>query len=262
MCRLLAYMGPEVSLYDLILKPPHNLEKQAWQPKELRETKLNADGFGFGWYKSSYSTDDPIGLYRQTFPIWNDANLKDLSQALKQNLFFAMIRSATAGLGLSMSNTQPFMHQQWMFQHNGYILDFHKEFRNSTRHLLIPEYENIIQGNTDSEYIFAILMQHLAETGSPISALQKTFADIAHLIDDKRSLLNIMLTDGHTIYASKYAINGQCPSLYYGHSINDFPDNSQLLVSEALNDDSNWQPIDDNCIVIIQADRNMEIHKV
>jgi len=259
MCRLLAYMGPGISLYDLILKPPHNLEKQAWQPLELRETKLNADGFGFGWYKSDNQKDDQIGLYRQPHPIWNDANLKDLSQALKQNLFFAMVRSATAGLGMSLNNTQPFVYKQWLFQHNGYILDFAKDFRSPIRNLLNADNENIIQGSTDSEYIFALLMQHLAQTGSPVSALQQTFNDIADLTKDRRSLLNIMLSDGENIYASKHAINGQCPSLYYGHSINDFPANSQLLASEALNDDNNWQSIDDNSIIIIKPDQHIEL---
>ena len=262
MCRLLAYMGPKICLYDLILKPPHNLEKQAWQPQELRETKLNADGFGFGWYKSDKQKDDQIGLYRQPHPIWNDANLKDLSQSLKQNLFFAMVRSATAGLGMSLNNTQPFVYKQWLFQHNGYILDFATNFRSQIRSLLTPDYENIIQGNTDSEYIFTLLMQHLEETGSPVAALQQTFNDIADLTNDKRSLLNIMLSDGETIYASKHAINGLCPSLYYGLSIDGFPENSQLLVSEKLNDDNNWQAIDDNSIIIIQPNQKIELLKI
>jgi gamma-glutamyl hercynylcysteine S-oxide hydrolase len=258
MCRLLAYMGPEISLYDLILKPKHSLEKQAWQPQELRETKLNADGFGFSWYKPA----NKPALYRQAFPIWNDANLKDLSQSLKQTLFFAMVRSATGGQAMSLNNTQPFTYKHWMFQHNGYIQNFSEEYRVPSRHLLNNKYENIIQGNTDSETLFALLMQHIEQSNSPADAIRQTFHDIGELIKRERSLLNIMLTDGHTIYASKHAINGLCPSLYYGKNINDFPDNSQLLVSEALNEDKHWQAIDDHSIIIIKPDQDIEFIKI
>lgn len=258
MCRLLAYMGPEINLFDLILKPHHNLEKQAWQPKELREAKLNADGFGFGWYQQNGET----ALYRQSYPIWNDSNLKDLSLTLKQNLFFAMVRSATGGHDTGLSNTQPFAYKHWLFQHNGYILNFTTDFRTQTRRLLHHDYENLIQGNTDSEYIFALLMQHLEQTDDPVTALQHTFNDIASITKDKRSLLNIMLSDDSNIYASKHAINGLCPSLYYGRNINDFPENGQLLASESLNDDKNWQSVDDHRIIHLQKNKNIEIFNI
>ena len=255
MCRLLAYMGPEINLYNLILKPSHSLEKQAWSPKELKETKLNVDGFGFAWFKSN---GEPA-LYRQSYPIWNDANLKDLSQTLKQKFYFAMVRSATAGLQMSVNNTQPFYYKDWLFQHNGYIQDFARDFRVQMRHLLNNKYENIIQGNTDSEYIFALLMQYIEKTNDPIEALKLTFNDIKQLIKTKPALLNIMLSDGDTIIASKYALNGECPSLYYGHSINEFPDNSQLLVSEPLNNDDHWLAIKDQSFLVIRNNQQVKI---
>ena len=59
-----------------------------------------------------------------------------------------------------------------------------------------------------------------------------------------------MLTDGQRIYATRYAINGLCPSLYYGHNIAAFPD-SQIIVSEALDSDPNWQAVDDNQLLIL-----------
>lgn len=255
MCRLLAYTGPEISLHDLILKPQHSLEKQAWQPQELKEAKLNADGFGFGWYKEN----EQIARYRQPFPIWNDANLLDLSQTLKQSLLFAMVRSATVGLGASTDNTQPFAHKHWLFQHNGYIMDFDKNFRGQTRQLLNINYENIVKGNTDSEYIFALLMQQLNDINDPVKAIKQTLNILKDLVKDTRCLLNIMLSDGETIYASKHAINGECPSLYYGYDIKDFPTSSQLLVSEKLNDDSHWKSIDDNNIIVIKQNKTIEL---
>ena len=248
-------MGSEINLFDLILKPQHNLEQQAWQPRELREAKLNADGFGIGWYLPNKD----IARYRQPLPIWNDTNLKDLSLSLKQNLFFAMIRSATDVLNANVVNTQPFAYKHWLFQHNGYIQNFSDDFRIQIRQLLNPDYENLIQGSTDSEYIFALLMQHIEQCNDPVVALQHTFDNIQNVIGDKRSLLNIHLSDGECIFASKHAINGLCPTLYYGKNIAGFPNNSQLLSSEPLNDDDNWQAIKDHCIIILQANKQIEL---
>lgn len=50
MCRLAAYLGPPITLARYLLDPPDNLVHQAWAPRELVYARLNADGFGFGWF--------------------------------------------------------------------------------------------------------------------------------------------------------------------------------------------------------------------
>ncbi|HBE92200.1 MAG TPA: hypothetical protein DDW55_06595, partial [Gammaproteobacteria bacterium] len=50
MCRLAAYLGPELRLEKLLIEPEHSLVKQSWAPREMLEAKLNADGYGYGWY--------------------------------------------------------------------------------------------------------------------------------------------------------------------------------------------------------------------
>ncbi len=245
MCRLLSYLGPDISLEELIIKPEHSLEKQAWQPKELREAKLNADGFGIGWYHNT----QPM-RYRQPIPIWNDPNLVDLSHSMQTTLWFAMVRSATPGLGTHHYNTQPFRYQQWMFMHNGYILDFATTARSQLRHILDHEFEDNIHGNTDSEYIFALIL-HYMKDNSVTEAIEKTFNTLSEIIGEGRALLNIMLTDGNQIYATSYAINGLCPTLYYGKGINGFNKDSQILTSEAITEDTEWQSAQDNQLIIL-----------
>jgi glutamine amidotransferase len=44
MCRLLGYIGEPIILEDILLKPAHSLLVQSYQPRELREALLNADG--------------------------------------------------------------------------------------------------------------------------------------------------------------------------------------------------------------------------
>ena len=244
MCRLLAYLGKDIHLRQLLHEPEHGLEKQAWQPRELREARLNADGFGIGWYNHMQPA-----RYRQPIPIWNDANLQDLSNTLHAELYFATVRSATPGLGTHHYNTQPFRYENWIFMHNGYIRDFAHSARPQIRHILDHEFEANIQGSTDSEYIFALILHYMKQ--SPIvEAIARTHHTLADIIGDESALLNTMLTDGQRIYATRYAINGLCPSLYYGHNIAAFPD-SQIIVSEALDSDPNWQAVDDNQLLIL-----------
>ncbi|MFB3089839.1 MAG: class II glutamine amidotransferase, partial [Gammaproteobacteria bacterium] len=68
MCRLAAYIGPEISLGRFLMEPSHSLLRQSWEPKEMDEAVLNADGFGFGWVNQS----NKAAIYTNTYPIWSD----------------------------------------------------------------------------------------------------------------------------------------------------------------------------------------------
>lgn len=258
MCRLLAYLGDDIHLSRLLLEPEHSLEKQAWQPRELREARLNADGFGFAWYNSQHGKLTPAS-YRNTIPIWNDANLLDLSQTLRFPLWMAYVRSATVGLGLSMHNTQPFIYQQWTFLHNGYIFDFKGKTQHQLINLLDDRFLHLVRGNTDSEYIFALLMQ-LLDTLTPIDALRQCAETLREITGDKRSLLNIVISNGEQVYALKHAINGLCPSLYYCNTNSQFGIGNQLLVSERLDNDDSWQAIADHTLIELHRNTGIQFY--
>jgi len=251
---MLAYIGNNILLSKLLLLPEHSLEKQAWQPRELRETKLNADGFGFAWYADNASD---AYRYRNILPIWNDSNLHALSNTMQRPLWMAIVRSATPGLSVSLENTPPFTHHQWCFMHNGYLLNFETDSRQKIRHELSDKYSSLIKGSTDSEYIFALLMQ-LLETNSPVVAIQKCMQIITDIMRNNRALLNIILSDGEKLYALRHAINGESPSLYYANNTNEFAENNQLIASERLNDDANWNAINDDEIIVLQQQSVMQ----
>lgn len=250
MCRLTAYLGPETSLEHIIFDTKHSLEKQSWQPRELREAKLNADGFGLGWFNDN----GEIARYRQTLPIWADPNLRSITQSLHRPLWLCYIRSATPGLGTSLENTQPFCAQNWQYFHNGYINNFHQDIRARIRHLLPHEMESIIQGSTDSEYLFALILHNFQQSNDMIKAIHDSFKQLEEWLGNERALLNVMLSDGIQVIASCHALNGECPSLYYGKDIDEFPPHSQLIVSEKLNDDSHWKAIAAHQIIRLRPD--------
>lgn len=251
MCRLSAYIGPPISLAHFLLHPPHSLVRQSWAPREMCEAKLNADGYGFGWF-------DPNGVpvkFTSTLPIWSDINLPALGGSLFAPAWVANVRSATPGLATSQANTQPFADEEFLFLHNGFIVDFARGMRGRMRAALRPEIEATVHGNTDSEYIFALLRNILADDPEmPVAeGLLQLFAVLAEWLAGERALLNLLLCDGERLYASRHAINGDCPSLYYTTDDDAYPDGF-LIASEPLTESRFWQPVPANhCLVLDPA---------
>ena len=54
--RHLVYLGRPRALRELAADPPHSLLPQSWQPRRQVHGRLNADGFGVGWYAEG----DPV----------------------------------------------------------------------------------------------------------------------------------------------------------------------------------------------------------
>jgi len=256
MCRLAAYIGPTLPLKQFLVDPPHSLVHQSWAPKELHYAKLNADGFGFGWY----GLDQAPAIYTNPAPIWNDLNLDYLAKSIESDLWLANVRSATQGSPVNQSNTQPFHDAELIFLHNGYIRDFRTLFRSLFEAELEPEFSASIRGNTDSEYLFALLRQILADdTDLPLDvALGALFEQLDEWIGDQDALLNIVVTEGQRLYASRHAINHDCPSLYYTTDDDAFPD-AQIVASEPITHADFWQPVPEHHILILDPEQPPEL---
>lgn len=245
MCRLGAYIGPAISLQAFLIEPPHNLIKQSWAPKEMAEAVLNADGFGFGWYSD---INDPM-TYLNTLPIWSDINLESLARSLRSEVWLGCVRSATPGQMTGLNNTQPFKFGKLLFVHNGYIKNFSETCKPEFNEFLEPGVRAEINGNTDSEYIFAVFRQMLSQSSQDIaSAINQTVNEITRLAGDTPVLMNCIISNGDSVYALRHAINGQSPSLYYSGN----PDSlagGKLVASEPFNDNDDWQKFPDSHIL-------------
>lgn len=235
MCRIAAYLGPEIPLKHFLSEPAHSLMVQSWAPREMKEAKLNADGFGFGWF----AIDGHPATYTNPMPIWTDPNLAALGRELTTDLWLAYVRSATRRTDVSHANTQPFVSDDLIFTHNGYIDQFGETLRHHIRHALTTECEKTIHGNTDSEYLFALLRQQLMHNDDLEVALPELFKLLAKWAGQVRLLLNIVIATKDTIIATRHAINGSSPSLYYSVSDPLFP-GAKLVASEPLTDRVNW----------------------
>jgi glutamine amidotransferase len=252
MCRLAAYLGPAISLQQFLIDPQHSLYRQSREPRELKYAKLNADGYGFGWY-------DPEGrpaAYTTSLPIWADANLPALARSLHQTLWIAEVRSATEGNPVHPLNTPPFCAGQQLFIHNGFITDFHQQVRPRMLQLLAPAITAGIHGNTDSEYLFACLRQLLHDNADlqPVSAIQRLYEQIAGMVGIQPALLNLVIADAGAIYAARHALNHESPSLYYTSTDPDFPD-GQLVASERFSNDKGWQTVPEHHVLVLRRDQ-------
>ncbi|AOU97232.1 ergothioneine biosynthesis protein EgtC [Acidihalobacter yilgarnensis] len=258
MCRIAAYLGPEIPLERLLIDPEHSLLIQSWAPRELRFARLNADGFGFGWFDREGQPE----IYLNPAPIWADHNLPTLARTLRSDLWLAMVRSATPGFGNHIANTQPYRDGELLFTHNGYIERFRETARPILQRELSAEIESGILGNTDSEYIFALIRQLL--TDDEELAIEAAIGEALGLIGDwagegGTALLNLVISDGERVYAARHAVNGECPSLYYSIDDERFPEGAQLVASEPLNDRAFWQTVPEHHILILDPDAPPEL---
>jgi len=215
MCRWLAYSGGPIYLEDLLFKPKNNLIDQSMSSRSA-ETPTNGDGVGIGWYGKR----ERPGLFRSVRPAWNDFNLHDLAENIESQLFLAHVR-ATSLATIQETNCHPFRYGKWLFLHNGEIFEVEK-IRRDLLMAVAPEYFGNILGTTDSELIF-----HLALTfglqDDPVNALQRTAGFIEetgrrHGIDESL-WATLAATDGKTIYCVRYASDGDAPTLYVSHNI-------------------------------------------
>jgi len=211
MCRWLAYSGNEIPLEVLLFQPEHNLIDQSMSSRS-RDTPTNGDGFGVGWYGHRESP----GLFRSIRPAWNDSNLRDLAAHVQSPLFLAHVR-ATSLATVQETNCHPFRYRNWLFVHNGEIEKI-EQYRRDLLMAVDPAiFENML-GSTDSEVLFHLAITFGLES-DPHGALQRMAAFVektarCHGVDDA-IWMTLGISDGKSLYAVRYASDGDAPTLHH-----------------------------------------------
>lgn len=246
MCRLAAWTGPPRALSALTHDPPHSLQKQSWAPLHMIDARLNADGAGVAWYPDD-GERHPV-RYRTTLPLWSDENLASLAPRIRSRVAIAVIRSATPGLAVSPASTPPFVHEELTFAHNGFLQGFHRNFMRPMRERLGDEAYATIIGGTDSEHVFALILEQLAGARSTEALVEAT----KQAVESSKSIarahgakaaLNLMVSNGQTLIATRFCEGGPAPSLFLrcGEGV--------TLASEPL-DDADWQEVPEGTLVV------------
>lgn len=256
MCRFAAWKGPPRPLSALTHDPPHALVRQSWEPRRMLEAKLNADGSGVAWYPDD-GTRKPA-RYRSVLPLWSDENLASMAPRISARMAIAIVRSATPGHRVSTSNTPPFVHDELTFAHNGALENFHRTFMRPLREALGDEAYATVVGGTDSEHVFALLLERLAgERGlaSLVEAMRWTIGFCARLAraNEARAALNLVVGNGDALVAARFGEGGDAPSLFLKQ------DEGCTIASEPLDDDARWREVPANHLVVVGEGGDAEL---
>jgi glutamine amidotransferase len=252
MCRMVAYLGgPEATLSSLVLEPQHSLLVQSYAPKEMMSGVVNADGFGVGWY-APWSGDEPA-VYRSDGPLWSNRSFAGIAPRIRARTAFAAVRSATPGLPVEESGTPPFASGPFMFVHNGAIEDFRRTVMRPLRNALSDESYAGLLGTTDSETIFAVLLDRLRGSSGDLA---RALAEGVRHVDEVcaklsvRATLNLAVTDGEGMTFSRYSTEGPSNSLYYVEDGEAFP-RAVVVASERLDGDAGWREVPDRHMLLV-----------
>ena len=239
MCRHLAYLGPAgppVSLRSVLCDPPYALFRQAWAPRRQRYGRVNADGFGVGWYAG----DDPIpARYRRAVPMWADPSFLDVARVTRTTALLAAVRSATAGTAPDESAAAPYRRGRWLFSHNGMIEGWPASVAGPAGRLP-AELLLDLEARTDSALLWALTAHRLDGGATPGDALAGAVAAVA---TETGGRFNLLLTDGATIAATAYG-----DTLCYR-----VVDGSVVVASEPDDERGGWVDVPDRSVLVAVA---------
>jgi glutamine amidotransferase len=257
MCRLLGYLGSSVKLEHLIQSADHSLVEQSYQPQEMTAGLLNADGFGIACFDIDRAV--PPFVYRSILPIWNDTNLPSICRFIRSDCVIASVRSATPGLAVDLSNCQPYNYDGWIFAHNGYIDNFRRSLYRPMADLLIDELYQNVHGTTDSEHIFALLLKNLRQfPDRPLLALAQTVNQVLQLAEKWGvfASLNLLFSNGQTLYAGRCSSRSPAPSLYYLQTGQGVYLASEPMQFRYLEEAQSWQAFPESSFAEIGRNRD------
>ncbi len=220
MCRHLAWLGTPRSLGELLLGPPYGLLVQSYAPRRQRHGRMNADGWGVGFYAPS--RPEPA-RWRSNRPLWGDASFASVAPLISSGCVLAAVRSATDGMPADETAAAPFLSGRWLLSHNGVIdrsvLGSH------------PAAESVCDSALLAAHLFGFGAERL---GSFVTALGRR---------DPGARLNLLLTDGQRILATRW--NDSLSVLDAGDGV--------VVASEPYDDDPRWADVPEHHLVDVAA---------
>ena len=162
MCRILAYIGPELPLESLLLTPENSLINQSLDP-ELHP-HLQLAGWGFAaWSEHLLKPEEPF-LYRRPKAAFYDDNAKRIIPSLQGNTLLAHVRASSydAKVVQTDENCHPyaFDETQWIIAQNGALPNWNLLQRELLAYCQ-DRYLKQMRGTTDTEFLYVLLLSLL-----------------------------------------------------------------------------------------------------
>lgn len=216
MCRHLGWLGRPRTLAALVLEPSHSLLVQSYAPRRQAHGRVNADGWGVGFYTDGR---DRPARWRSRSPLWTDASFASVAPVLSSGCVVAAVRSATAGMPIEASASAPFTSGRWLLSHNGRV----------ERAVLPrePAAESMCDAALLAASVFSRGPEHLGAVVLEVAAR------------DPAARLNLLATDGTRLLATTW---GDTLSVLVD-------DDGVALASEPWDDDARWTDVPDRHLV-------------
>ncbi|TKX26834.1 hypothetical protein C1H76_0989 [Elsinoe australis] len=186
---------------------------------KLRNLALNTDGHGLVYFRS------PL-------PLSSSSNFLSLASNTSTTCLLAHVR-AGSGAPVSELNCHPFVFGRLSIMHNGSVGSFSKIKRQLLDRLSQKVYDQI-QGGTDSEVVAALIVQEIGLEGdlervdcgvrvlaaAVVAVFQAVLETQKEVLGrTEASSLNVCVTDGRVLVATRFRNSGEePPSLYWSVS--------------------------------------------
>jgi glutamine amidotransferase len=257
-CRHLAYLGPPTTLAALLLDPPHGLLHQSYAPADMRcDARVNADGFGAGWYPLAVPSAGPGGRpdtrpgagppapparYRGDHPIWADAAFAALAAVTPAGAVLAAVRSATVGMPVTAAAAAPFAEGPWLFSHNGVVRGWPGTVTGLAAALPVADLLTL-DAPTDAALLWALVRHRLRRGDDPGVVLADTVLAVDAAAPGSR--LNLLLTEGTTVWATTWT---------HALSVRAVP-GAVTVASEPTDAGPGWAAVPDGHLVVAASGR-------
>ena len=255
MCRLFGlHAGRNVVTATFwLLDAPDSLAAQG---------RRNPDGTGLG----VFGADGEPEIHKQPMAAWNDREFACEAKQITGTTFLAHVRYATTGK-LDVVNTHPFLQDGRIFAHNGVVDDLDQlDARLTSLGAL-----GLVQGQTDSERVFALITACIRDRDGDVSA---GLVDAIGWVADNLPLysVNVLLCtatefwalrypDAHDLYvldrhgaAGMFELRTDRIRARSGH-LTRLP--SVVFASERMDDNPAWRLLDAGELVHVDADLNI-----
>lgn len=256
MCRLFGLHADKrvVTATFWLLEAPDNLAEQS---------RHNPDGTGLGVFEA----DGTPVLYKQPMAAWQDREFATEAHELTSTTFIAHVRYSS-GSALDLRNTHPFLQDDRIFAHNG-VVNGLDAIDVRLRDLGVAE---LVQGDTDSERVFALITACIRRHDGDVSA---GIVDAVGWLAQNVPIfaVNMLLSTATGMWALRYP---ETHELYLldrrdvegrqlrmrsdrisAHSDHLTSDASALFASEPMDDDD-WQLLAPGELVHVSADLQID----
>jgi glutamine amidotransferase len=217
-----------IRLDTALVGAPHSLVEQARAPRHQTSGDSNPDGWGVGWF-------DDVGRlqrHRSALPIWDDPVVEELASSVVTTAALAAVRLASPGATITETGSAPFTDGTWLFSLNGIVDGYYDGVGDELRALTSPGRLDAIDGDADTEVLFAMTLDAIDAGATPADAL----LDVVRLVDDRTTgRFNLLLTDGRIVAGTAWG-----NSLFRRET---------TLASEPLDDLPGWERVPDRSVV-------------